>query len=315
MSKKHIEVVPYNPRWLSIFEEEAKIIADAMVGNLLAIHHIGSTSVPGLSAKPTIDIIASVRSGPQAIKDLTHVGYTYKGEWNIPFKFGFTKRGEKKINLHVFEGNHPEIDYNLTFRDHLRTNPQSRVAYEQLKMTLLGQESSFQKEEGALFAGYNLGKNDFICKILIASGYARHRFLRVTHHAEWAAYHRIRAEQIFTPEGILYDSNHPTITASGHHHFILCEGCKVVSVAHVEFLNEKTAALRSLATDSSFQHNGFGKELLALVEKWLKTKSISTIKVHRAPHAVSFYKKCGYKEAVFEDLSIFTDCVDLKKEI
>jgi hypothetical protein len=56
---------------------------------------------------------------------LEKIGFTYKGEWNIPFKFGFTKRTENSINLHVLKEGHPEIGGNLLFRKHLRSNPQS----------------------------------------------------------------------------------------------------------------------------------------------------------------------------------------------
>jgi GrpB-like predicted nucleotidyltransferase (UPF0157 family) len=89
-------------------------------GNYLAIHHVGSTAVPGLAAKPKIDMIAVVHSGDLSIAQLENIGFSYKGEWNIPFKFGFTKRGQDEINLHVFEEGHPEIELNILFRDYLR---------------------------------------------------------------------------------------------------------------------------------------------------------------------------------------------------
>ena len=96
---KEIQVVPYDPNWPHIFEKEALLIRHALGDNCITIHHVGSTSVPGLAAKPTIDTITVVGSGDLSIAQLEKVGFSYKGEWNIPFKFGFTKRGQDEINL------------------------------------------------------------------------------------------------------------------------------------------------------------------------------------------------------------------------
>jgi hypothetical protein len=106
---KQIEVVAYNCNWPIVFEAEANLIKTAFGGNCVAVHHVGSTSVNGLSAKPIIDIIAEVKNGTLSINQLEKIGFVYKGEWNIPFKYGFTKRGQTSINLHVYEENHPTI--------------------------------------------------------------------------------------------------------------------------------------------------------------------------------------------------------------
>jgi GrpB-like predicted nucleotidyltransferase (UPF0157 family)/GNAT superfamily N-acetyltransferase len=87
-----IEVVPYNSNWPKMFESEKKIISNALGDNCVAIHHVGSTSVPGLAAKPKIDIIAVAKDRKSAIENLEKAGYKHKGEWNIPLKCGFTKR-------------------------------------------------------------------------------------------------------------------------------------------------------------------------------------------------------------------------------
>lgn len=177
--RKHIEVVPYNPDWPKMFEDESKAIKEALGDNCIDIHHIGSTSVPGLSAKPKIDMIAVVKNGKASIEPLELSGFAYKGEWNVPFKFGFTKRDEHKINLHVFEKEHPEIELNLIFRDHLRCNPESVIEYAKIKEKLLSDEDSFKKQAGNLFSGYNLGKDAFIRSILEKERYNGHRFLKL----------------------------------------------------------------------------------------------------------------------------------------
>lgn len=86
--KKIIEVVPYDPNWPHIYEKEAALIGQALGGNCLAIHHIGSTAVPGLAAKPKIDIIAVVQD-PLLVRDqLEKIGIHYRGEYNIPLHYG-----------------------------------------------------------------------------------------------------------------------------------------------------------------------------------------------------------------------------------
>jgi len=310
---KMIEVVPYDPNWPHIFEGEAASIKQALGDNFIEVHHIGSTSVPGLAAKPKIDIIAVVKSGDLSIPQLEKAGFVYKGEWNIPFKFGFTKRGQNEVNLHVFEEGHPEIELNIIFRDRLRSDPKSLKEYAQLKEKLIGDEVSFQKQKGSMFTGYNLGKDLFIRQILKSSGYNAHRFLKVTHIQEWADYHRIRKSEIFDPIGVVYDPNHPSISLSSAHHFILCDGVDVRSVAHVEFLNEYEAALRSLATDSKFQGQGYGGEMIFLLEKWLKRKNIKVVKMHSRQGAEAFYRKLGFVDMPFDDDSIQERYIDLGK--
>ncbi|MBL8676023.1 MAG: GrpB family protein, partial [Alphaproteobacteria bacterium] len=89
---RKIEIVPYNPAWPQMFGEEAAHIKQALGDACIAIHHVGSTAVPGLCAKPKIDIIAVVKEGVVSISLLKKIGYEYKGEFNIPFHFGFSKR-------------------------------------------------------------------------------------------------------------------------------------------------------------------------------------------------------------------------------
>jgi GrpB-like predicted nucleotidyltransferase (UPF0157 family) len=139
------------------------------ISHCVAVHHIGSTSVPGLAAKPKIDIIAVVHKGSAAIDPLEEAGFSYKGEWNIPFKYGFTQRTGTKINLHVYEEGHAEITLNLMFRDYLRNNPEGLQEYAALKKTLLLDDSVLQKPEGSLFSGYTLGKDAFIRKMVDAT--------------------------------------------------------------------------------------------------------------------------------------------------
>jgi len=127
---RHIKVTPYNPIWAEQFEAEALQIKKVLQDTRIAVHHVGSTSVPGLPAKPKIDIIAVVKGHPsETIKKLEEIGFVYRGEYNIPVHCGFSKRGAVEVNLHVYQEGHPEIALNLTFRDYLRSHPQVRDEY------------------------------------------------------------------------------------------------------------------------------------------------------------------------------------------
>ena len=103
------------------------------------------------------------------------------------------------------------------------------------------------------------------------------------------------------------------MTDANHYHFVLYRGTEIVSVAHVELLNEKEAALRSLATDEPHKNKGYGREAMALLEKLVKSKGRSVIKMHAAGGAEHFYRKLGYKEMEFNDPSISKDIIDLGK--
>ena len=84
---QHITVVPYDPAWPGLYEAEAQAIAGVLGQRLTAIHHIGSTAVPGLAANPVIDIMPVVRAVTEADEcraDFEALGYEYLGEFGIP---------------------------------------------------------------------------------------------------------------------------------------------------------------------------------------------------------------------------------------
>ena len=86
---KSIEVVPRNSNWPKLFEAEADLIKQKLGDNFLEIHHVGSTSVPGLCAKPIIDIILVLRNSAESIAPLESIGFKFRGEMNIPFRSYF----------------------------------------------------------------------------------------------------------------------------------------------------------------------------------------------------------------------------------
>ncbi len=297
---KAIEVIPYNPDWPKTFEAEASHIKNALGNNFIAIHHVGSTSVPGLSAKPKIDIIAIVKNGAQSIDCLENAGFNYRGEWNIPFKYGFTKRLGVKVNMHVYEDGHPEIECNLLFRDYLRNNPNARDEYATLKKTLLKDNNSFIKKDNALFAGYTLQKSPFIRKILKNAGFNEVRMLKCTDAEEWNAAKYFRQKYFFGKANI-NDSYHWTFNHPNHVHFILYQGVEMIGYAHIILWPEARAAFRIIVIDELKRNNNFGRKFLALCEKWLKKQSYKSIHAEASPAGFPFYKKNGYIEMRFND--------------
>ena len=138
---EHIEIVEYSADWPLIFEREAVAILAACRPLITEVHHVGSTSVPGLAAKPILDILP-VAAGPaealEAVSRMTKLGYRYRGENGIAGRFYLDRvvDGRTVMHVHMFPAGHPEVQRHLVFRDHLRMNPNDAREYERLKMEL-----------------------------------------------------------------------------------------------------------------------------------------------------------------------------------
>jgi GrpB-like predicted nucleotidyltransferase (UPF0157 family) len=256
--KKSITLPPYDPKWPEIFEGEAAQIKQALHNNCITLHHIGSTSVLGLVAKPVIDIIAVVKNCFDTRKPLESLGYTYKGEYNIPFRAFFSKKEGLEVHLHAYEEGSPDIGLHLLFRDFLRTHPEARAEYTELKKHLLTQESSYEKNN-AIFKGYTLGKNPFIQKILKQAGFEGVCFRICTHHREWEAYHQLHGQKSNTP-----------LSQDNHSYFVLYHGTDIVAAAHVVFVKEKKAVIESLKTQED--NKRYSSTMTHLIDTWVQTK-------------------------------------------
>jgi GrpB-like predicted nucleotidyltransferase (UPF0157 family) len=141
--KQIIEVLPYDPKWIDEFKKEASQIKPIFRDNFVAIHHIGSTSVPGLAAKPTIDILLEVKHIKQVDecnKQMELLGYEAWGEYNIPGRRFFVKGDTKRTHhVHTFESNSQDIARHLYFRDYLKSHPKEAKEYANLKIKLAEQ--------------------------------------------------------------------------------------------------------------------------------------------------------------------------------
>lgn len=134
-----ITLVEYDPSWPDLFEQEAGRIRSALGNEALQIEHVGSTSVPGLCAKPIIDILLVVKDSADEtsyVPALEAAGYTLKIREPDWFEHRLFKGPDTDINLHVFSFGSPEIDRMLHFRDWLRSNEADRKRYEEVKRSL-----------------------------------------------------------------------------------------------------------------------------------------------------------------------------------
>ncbi len=135
----NITLVEYDPHWPKAFEQEANRIRSVLGKKALHIEHVGSTSVPGLCAKPIIDLLLVVEDSadePSYVLALEAAGYTLRirePEW---FEHRLFKGPETDINLHVFSTGASEIERMLRFRDWLQNNETDRDKYAQVKRSL-----------------------------------------------------------------------------------------------------------------------------------------------------------------------------------
>ena len=160
---RKVEILAYNPGWSAAYSQEVQRLQAQLAPLWITFHHVGSTSIPGLAAKPTIDILAVVENLAE-LDDrgqlLSDLGYQAKGENGLPGRRYFRKlAGEVHLfHIHGFEQGHPEITRHLDFRDYLRTHPEDAEAYQVLKFAL-------SKKYPLDPMAYTNGKSDFILNI------------------------------------------------------------------------------------------------------------------------------------------------------
>ena len=172
---RSIEVVDFDPTWHVAFDHEAAALARVFAPVLVGLHHIGSTSIPLLPAKPIIDILVVLRETDTIARfdrAMEALGYRVRGECldaevpGTPGRFYFSKdaQGERTHQVHACAAGHPEVVDKLAFRDYLRAHPQEAAVYGELKRRLA---LDYPHD----IVGYIRGKEPFI-KLLLED--ARH---------------------------------------------------------------------------------------------------------------------------------------------
>ena len=158
-------IVPYDSEWPSVFQDESNRIWSAAGNYLTTLEHIGSTSVPGLAAKPIIDMLAGLKSledTPEIVINLTSIGYVYEPERekDIPERRYFCKmkKGQLGFHLHMVKPTTEFYIRHIAFRDYLRSHPEAAAEYAALKTKLSSQYRSDRE-------GYTNAKTAFIKEI------------------------------------------------------------------------------------------------------------------------------------------------------
>jgi len=165
-----VVIVDYNPQWPQMYEDERARIQNAIGPYLVDIQHVGSTSIPGLSAKPIIDILPVIRDislVSQCVEPLAALDYAYFGEYGIPGRHYFRKPADitsqpHTFHLHVLEKGHDQWAMMLLFREYLRLHPEATQHYDTLKRELAAHYGSDR-------VGYTDAKEFFVKSIVRAA--------------------------------------------------------------------------------------------------------------------------------------------------
>lgn len=153
-----VTVVPHDPRWREQFAAESRRVSDALGGNAIAVHHIGSTAVEGMLARPSIDMLVVVK-GLDAVDakrtELESLGYEGIVEYADSYQRYLRKERNGSYRLMVFVSGWTRIERILDFRDYLIAHPETAREYGELKLHLA---AKFADD----LQGYLAGKNEFI---------------------------------------------------------------------------------------------------------------------------------------------------------
>jgi GrpB-like predicted nucleotidyltransferase (UPF0157 family) len=138
-----IELAEYDPQWPLLFEREEARIRAALGDRALRVEHVGSTSVPGLAAKPLIDLVLVVADSSDEdayVPALETASYTLRIREPDWFEHRILKGPDTNVNVHTFSNGCSEVERMLAFRDWLRTHDDDRELYENAKRDLAGRE-------------------------------------------------------------------------------------------------------------------------------------------------------------------------------
>jgi len=160
--KRRVEVVSYSPNWKDMYKEESEKIKNVLSDIIIDIHHIGSTAIPGIKAKPVIDILVEVKDierVDQYNHKMKELGYEAMGEYGIPKRRFFRKGGNNRTHhIHIFQVGNEEIERHINFKEYLIAHPDKAREYSKLKEKLVN-KYTYDVEN------YTNSKSDFIKEI------------------------------------------------------------------------------------------------------------------------------------------------------
>ena len=156
-----VRLSEHSPVWAELYREEEQRIKDAAGEYIVDLQHIGSTSIPGIKAKPVLDMLAGVRELSDVLQfqdALESIGYEYIPRAEIATDYVFGKGTPRTHYLHIVKHGDEKWKSHLHFRDRLRTDPELARAYERLKEDLSARFSDSQSK-------YHEGKSQFINEV------------------------------------------------------------------------------------------------------------------------------------------------------
>ena len=157
-----IHLADYDDAWPELFAREAERIRTLLGAVAVQVEHVGSTSVPGLAAKPIIDIALTVpdsRDEPAYVPAMEAAGYVLRIREPDWFEHRLFKSPDTEVNVHVFSVGCPEVDRMLRFRDHLRADGGDRELYERTKRELAARRWRYVQH-------YANAKSDVVTEIM-----------------------------------------------------------------------------------------------------------------------------------------------------
>ncbi|RZA12116.1 MAG: GrpB family protein [Proteobacteria bacterium] len=161
LKNDRLQLKPHKTEWLTIAEDEIKRLISAVLPLDIVFHHIGSTAVPNLSAKPILDLVGGIDDLSlldEATTGMQKQGYTPMGEFGIEGRcfFKFEHEDTTFVHLHVFQNSNPKITEHIAFREELIANPLARKTYEATKLQL---EKTVDRKD------YSEAKNEIISRL------------------------------------------------------------------------------------------------------------------------------------------------------
>ncbi|WP_281862877.1 GrpB family protein [Planomicrobium okeanokoites] len=162
LPKGKVFLTPWTNEWEKIFLTEKEKIQEELGSNIIDVHHIGSTAIKNLAAKPIIDIaieLNNFKDGELCIASLEKMGYSFKGTDILPDRYYFNKGEPRTHQIHMYESGNQYLLEQLKFRDFLRNNEEARIQYEKLKQHLASVNKTDKHQ-------YATDKTEFVRSIL-----------------------------------------------------------------------------------------------------------------------------------------------------